>query len=159
MKQISWTRLLLSIALPVGVGVLASVFTQSGVDTWYRNIKKPSWNPPDAVFAPVWTTLYILMGIALYLIWQSNAAARVKRLAIGFWIAQLALNALWSFLFFSLHDIGLALVEIILLWLAILSTIFLFARVHKAAAWLMVPYISWVSFAAILNYTIWQLNS
>ena len=98
------------------------------------------------------------MGLALYLVWQKNARADIKQRAIGFWIVQLVLNALWSFLFFSLHAIGLALIEIILLWLAILITIFLFARISKWAAWLLVPYISWVSFAAILTYTIWQLN-
>lgn len=153
-----WIKLLLSILIPVGVGVLAGFFTQTGVDTWYRTIEKPSWNPPNAVFAPVWTTLYVLMGIALFLIWKSNAAQEEKRRAIIFWIGQLVLNAIWSFLFFKLHNIGLALFEIIVLWLAILITIFLFAHINKAAAWLLVPYISWVSFATILNYTIWQLN-
>jgi tryptophan-rich sensory protein len=153
-----WLKLLLSIVLPVGVGVVAGLFTQTGVDTWYRTIEKPSWNPPDAVFAPVWTTLYILMGIALYLVWNSKAAPAAKRRAILFWMVQLVLNAAWSFLFFTRHNIGLALVEIVVLWLVILITIFLFARIRKVAAWLMVPYISWVSFAMILTYTIWQLN-
>jgi benzodiazapine receptor len=153
-----WIRLLMSIAVPVGVGVLAGLFTQTGVDGWYRTIKKPGWNPPDAIFAPVWTTLYILMGIALYLIWRSDAPVQQKRPAILFWIVQLVLNALWSFLFFNRHQIDLALAEILFLWLAILITIFLFARIRKLAAWLLVPYISWVSFAAILTYTIWRLN-
>lgn len=151
-------KLLLSIAIPLLVGVLAGLFTQEGVDGWYRTIEKPSWNPPDGFFAPVWTTLYILMGIAFYLVWKSNAPVQQKRKAVLFWIGQLVLNALWSFLFFNRQQIGLALAEIIVLWLAILITIFLFARIHKLAAWLLVPYISWVSFAAILTFTIWQLN-
>ncbi len=151
-------RLLLCIGIPVGTGFLSSLFTQTGVDGWYRTIEKPGWNPPDAVFAPVWTTLFVLMGIALFLVWKQNTPAQQKRPAIVFWAAQLVLNALWSFLFFSQHRIGLALVEIVVLWLAILITIFLFARISKAAAWLLVPYISWVSFAAILNLAIWQLN-
>lgn len=153
-----WIKLLISIVIPVGVGALSGWFTASGVNGWYRTIAKPSWNPPDAVFAPVWTTLYILMGIALYLVWRRDAPAKAKRRAVIFWVGQLVLNVIWSFLFFSKHDIGFALIEILLLWLVILVTIFLFARISKAAAWLLVPYISWVSFAAILNYAIWQLN-
>jgi tryptophan-rich sensory protein len=152
-------KLLIAIAVPVGTGALAGYFTASGVDTWYRTIEKPAWNPPDAVFAPVWTTLYILMGIAFYLVWKSNVAPELKRRATVMWIVQLVLNAAWSFLFFNRHAIGLALIEIIILWLAILLTIILFARIRKVAAWLLVPYISWVSFATILTYTIWKLNA
>jgi tryptophan-rich sensory protein len=152
-------KLLMAIAVPVGTGALAGYFTASGVDIWYRTIEKPAWNPPDAVFAPVWTTLYILMGIAFYFVWISNADPVLKRRATVMWVVQLVLNAAWSFLFFKRHDIGLALLEIIVLWLAILLTIFIFARIRKAAAWLLVPYISWVSFATILTYTIWKLNT
>jgi translocator protein len=155
----SWVKLLISIAVPLAVGTLAGLFTANSVNGWYRTIIKPDWNPPDAVFAPVWTTLYILMGIALYLVSKKEVPFAEKRPAIIFWIVQLVLNALWSFLFFSVHTIGLALVEIIVLWLAILITIFSVARISKLAAWLLVPYISWVSFATILTYTIWQLNS
>src|SRR5215217_2081855 len=115
-----WLRLLLSIFIPVSVGALSGFFTAQGVNTWYRTIEKPGWNPPDGVFAPVWTTLYILMGIALFLVWNSTAAAEEKRRAVTFWVIQLMLNAMWSFLFFSRHDIGFALLDIIVLWLAIL---------------------------------------
>ena len=149
---------MIAVAVPVGTGALAGYFTASGVDTWYRTIEKPEWNPPDAVFAPVWTTLYILMGIAFYLVWKSHAAPEVKRRATVIWILQLVLNAAWSFLFFNRQAIGAALAEIMVLWFAILLTIFLFARIRKAAAWLLVPYISWVSFATLLTYTIWKLN-
>lgn len=151
-------KLVIAVLLPVGVGILSGLFTARGVPGWYRTLAKPSWNPPNAVFAPVWTVLYILMGIALYLVWKSNTSMEAKKPALMFWAGQLVLNAIWSFLFFSQHAIGLALVEIVLLWLFILITIFLFARISNVAAWLLVPYISWVSFAAILNFTIWQLN-
>ena len=151
-------KLIIAIAVPVAVGAFSGFFTASGVDGWFQTIKKPDWNPPSAVFAPVWTTLYILMGIALYLVWKSNAPAAQKKQAILFWCGQLVLNGLWSFIFFNQHAIGFALFEICLLWLAILVTIFLFARIHKAAAWLLVPYISWVSFASLLTYAIWRLN-
>jgi translocator protein len=153
-----WLKLLISITVPLAAGTLAGLFTARGVNGWYRTITRPDWNPPDAVFAPVWTMLYILMGIAFYLVWQKRAPAAIKQPAITFWIVQLILNALWSFLFFSVHAIGWALTEILVLWLAILITIFTVARVSKLAAWLLVPYISWVSFATILTYTIWQLN-
>ena len=154
-----WLKLLISVMIPLAVGGLSGWFTAAGVNGWYRTIQKPAWNPPDAVFAPVWTVLYILMGIALYLVWNNKITSlNNKRPAITFWIVQLVLNAIWSFLFFSRHNIGLALVEIILLWVAIVITIFLFARVNKMAGWLLVPYISWVSFAALLNAAIWHLN-
>src|SRR4051812_48135257 len=154
-----WLKLLISVAIPLGVGALSSLFTIRGVNGWYRTIAKPAWNPPDAVFAPVWTTLYILMGIALYLVWRKNGLAHSRQSAISFWILQLVLNAFWSFIFFSLHKIGLALADIILLWLSILITIFLFSNHSKVAAWLLVPYISWVTFATILNFSIWRLNT
>lgn len=154
-----WLKLVVCILIPLGVGALASFFTATGVSTWYRTIARPDWNPPDVVFAPVWTTLYILMGVALYLIWRKEVLESLKRSAIGWWVVQLVLNALWSFLFFSLQTIGLALIEIIVLWFAILGTIFSFARISKMAAWLLVPYISWVTFATILTFAIWRLNS
>lgn len=148
----------IAVTVPLAVGALSGVATASGVSGWYKTLAKPVWNPPNAVFAPVWTVLYILMGIALFLVWKSAAPMKIKRPAITFWIGQLALNATWSFLFFYQQQIGFALLEIGLLWIAILITIFCFARISKTAAWLLVPYISWVSFAAILNYAIWQLN-
>lgn len=154
----NWVKLLISIALPLMVSAAAGYFTVTGLGSWYQNLQKPSWNPPNWLFGPVWTVLYIMMGIAFYLVWRSGAAVRTKQKAMGAWIVQLVLNFLWSFIFFNQHAIGSALIEIIILWLAILVTIFLFARCSKAAAWLLVPYISWVSFAAFLTYTIWILN-
>jgi tryptophan-rich sensory protein len=151
-------KLVISIAIPVSVGAISGFFTISGVESWYQTIVKPSWNPPNRIFGPVWTTLYIMMGVALYLIWKSESSDILKKTAIILFSFQLILNFLWSLIFFNQHLIGWALVEIIMMWVAILLTIFAFANVSKTAAWLLVPYIAWVSFATILNYTIWQLN-
>lgn len=152
------TKLIISIALPVAVGATSGFFTATGVDSWYQTINKPSWNPPGWIFGPVWTTLYVMMGIALFLVWKSNTNEALKKTAITLFAVQMVLNFFWSFIFFKQEQSGWALVEIIVLWVAILLTIFAFAKVNKTAAWLLVPYISWVSFATILNYTIWKLN-
>lgn len=154
----NWIKLVISIAIPVGVGMFGSLFTRPEIDGWYQTIEKPGWQPPNWVFGPVWTTLYIMMGIAFYLVWKSSATVGKKRPAMVLWGVQLVLNFFWSFIFFRLHQIGWALAEIIVLWLAILLTIFAFARISRVAAWLMVPYISWVSFAGLLTYAIYQLN-
>lgn len=151
-------KAVISLAIPLGIGALGSIFTTPEIDSWYRTIEKPSWNPPDGVFGPVWTSLYVLMGIAFFLVWKADRTAAGKSTAIILYSIQLLLNLGWSWIFFSRHAIGWALAEIIVLWVFILLTIFSFARFSKVAAWLLVPYISWVSFAAILNYTIWQLN-
>lgn len=151
-------RLIISIAIPLIIGGLSGFFTATGVDSWYQTILKPSWNPPSWIFGPVWTALYVMMGISLYLVWKSNVEQNIKKKAITFFALQLTLNFFWSLIFFMLHSPGWALVEIVVLWLFILLTIFAFAKSSKAAAWLLVPYISWVSFASILTYTIWQLN-
>ena len=151
-------KLVISILIPLLVGVVAGSFTASGVDGWYALASKPSFNPPNWVFAPVWTTLYILMGIALFLVWRSNADRSVKHTALVLFAIQLALNFAWSFIFFSLQQTGRAFAEIILMWLTILLTIAWFGKISKTAAWLLVPYICWVSFASVLNYYIWQLN-
>lgn len=155
----NWVKLVISIAMPVAVGAIAGLFTRPEIDGWYQTINKPSWQPPNWVFGPVWTALYIMMGIALYLVWRSNVEAKIKRAAIVLWVVQLVFNFFWSYIFFRQHQIDWALGEIIVLWLFILFTIFAFAKINKTAAWLLVPYISWVTFASILTYTIYQLNS
>ncbi|MEN9547444.1 MAG: hypothetical protein RIR12_35 [Bacteroidota bacterium] len=154
----NWLKLIIAILIPVTVGGLSGFFTANNVGTWYTTIQKPSWNPPNWIFGPVWTTLYILMGIALYLVWKADSTNFFKKLAIVFFTLQLVLNFFWSFIFFQQHQMGWALVEIIALWLAILATIYSFANISKTAAWLLVPYIAWVSFATILNYTLWKIN-
>jgi len=152
-------KLVISIVATVGIGLLGGIFTGPEIQTWFVHLQKPSWNPPNWLFAPVWSTLYLLMGIAFYLVWKSPEETDRKRWAIIIFIVQFALNFFWSFIFFREHQMGWAFVEIIVLWLAILCTIIAFSNINKTAAWLLVPYISWVSFAAILNYTIWQLNA
>ena len=154
----NWIKAFIAILIPLLVGGISGYFTATGVGTWYIQINKPTWNPPNQIFAPMWTTLYIMMGIALFLIWKSNAAAADKKKAITFWGIQMLLNFLWSFIFFNQHLIGHALADIVGMWLFILFTIFAFAKIHKTAAWLLVPYIAWVSFAGVLNYAIWRLN-
>lgn len=150
-------KLIIAIAVPLLVGFSAGQFTAAEIPTWYASIKKPSWNPPSWVFAPVWTTLYVMMGIAWFLIWKAPAT-EMKKWGMILFVLQLVLNFFWTFIFFAKHQPGAAFIEIVVLWLAILCTIIAFSKINKTAAWLLVPYISWVSFAAILNYTIWQLN-
>ena len=148
---------IISIAIAQGAGVIGSFFTVSGVATWYTTIVKPEWNPPSWVFGPVWITLYTLMGIAAYLIWQ-NKEKRGAKAALIVYGVHLALNALWSILFFGLQNPGAAFAEIIILLIFITATLILFWRVHKMAGVLLLPYLAWVSFAAYLNYAIWTLN-
>lgn len=154
----NWVRLVIALLLPQVAGITAALVTETGESSWYRTLQKPDWNPPNWLFAPVWTTLYIMMGVAFYLIWKSSAPSAQKRPAMRFWITQLVFNFFWTIVFFGLHQPGWALAEICCLWMLILITIFLFARISRLAAWLLVPYISWVSFAALLNYAIWELN-
>lgn len=154
----NWIKLIIALALPQIVGLSGALLTNTGDSSWFQQIEKPSWNPPSWLFAPVWTTLYILMGIALYIVWKSGAPDRLKKPAITLWAVQLVLNFFWTLIFFGAEEPGWALVEIIALWVAILLTIFAFARISKLSAWLLVPYIAWVSFASILTATIWQLN-
>ena len=151
-------KLIIAIIIPVAVGAISGFFTATGVESWYQTINKPSWNPPGWIFGPVWTTLYVMRGIALFLVWKSDSSDVLKKTAIALFAIQLILNFFWSFIFFDQQQIGWALVEIIVMWFFILLTIFAFGNVSKLAAWLLVPYISWVSFATILNYTIWKLN-
>lgn len=152
------TKLILCIAGPLLIGFAGSLFTIEAIPVWYASLQKPNWNPPNWLFGPVWTTLYILMGIAAYLVWKTITASAFKKWGLLLYSLQLVLNLFWSYLFFTRHQLGTALIEIVVLWLTILCTIIAFSKVNKTAAWLLVPYISWVSFATILNYTIWQLN-
>ena len=139
-------------------GGIGSLATSDSLRTWYPTLRKPSWNPPDAVFGPVWTALYALMGIALYLVLRRRMD-RETRAALALFGVQLALNTLWSLLFFGRRSPGAAFAEIVLLWFAVLLTILAFRRVSVAASVLLVPYLLWVSFAAALNLAIWRLNA
>lgn len=157
-KNVNISKLLASILLCQLAGVLGSVFTASSLDNWYILLEKPSFNPPSWVFFPVWTTLYTLMGISLYLVWEKGLQKPEVKKGILIFGIQLGLNSLWSFLFFGLKSPYYAFIEIILLWFAILLTILQFRKISKTASYLLLPYIVWVSFAAVLNYYIWILN-
>lgn len=137
---------------------LGSAATAQNVTTWYPTIAKPAWNPPNWVFAPVWTTLYLLMSIAAWRAWRAATTPAAARITLGLYGAQLALNALWSVLFFWLHRPDLALVEIVVFLGLLITLFFRFARTDRLAAILWSPYVAWVSFATFLNYTIWTLN-
>lgn len=151
-------KFIIAVLIPLAVGSLAGYFTASSVNGWYTTLVKPSFNPPNWLFAPVWTSLYIMMGIALFLVWNSGAAEDVKRTAVTLFIVQLVLNFLWSFVFFYAQQPGWALVNIILMWIFIFLTILWFGKISSLSAWLLVPYICWVSFATVLNFAIWKLN-
>lgn len=137
-------------------GAIGSIATFPNINSWYADIVKPSFNPPNWIFAPVWTTLFLLMGISLYLIWISKN--KQKKQALNFFYIQLVLNIVWSYLFFALKSPAFAFMEIIVLWFFILLTIINFYRISKPASILLWPYLAWVSFASILNYAIWSLN-
>ncbi|MGW8184922.1 MAG: TspO/MBR family protein [Candidatus Moraniibacteriota bacterium] len=150
-------KLIIALLIPQLAGGLGSLFTASSVKGWYTTIQKAPLNPPGWIFGPVWTVLFLLMGYALYIVWISEDKAK-KNLAYVAFAIQLALNVFWSVIFFGLKSPGLALAEILILWLAIIFNIFIFYRISRTSAWLLVPYLLWVTFAAYLNYSIWILN-
>jgi benzodiazapine receptor len=139
-------------------GIVGSVFTSSSVGTWYQTINKPAFTPPGWVIGLVWTALFTLMGVALYLVWARGLRTPGAKSALSIFSLQLFLNILWSFFFFSLQNPFYAFMEIILLWIMILATMVSFYRIDRRATILLIPYILWVSFAAFLNYRVWQLN-
>lgn len=136
---------------------IGSLWTSASVGTWYQQIERPSWTPPDSLFGPVWTALYLMMAFALWLVWRERGVRGAPG-AMAAFAAQLVLNTAWSGIFFGLRMPALAFAELLLLWLAIAVTIVLFWRVRPLAAALLVPYIAWVSFAGALNFAIWRLN-
>ncbi len=156
MKINSALKFIISIVICELAGVIGLLFTSSSVSTWYATLPKPALNPPAWVFGPVWTTLYLLMGVSLWYVWKSNSSE--KKRALSLFVVQLVLNAIWTPVFFGAHSVGNAFAVIVLLWAAIVMTILIFRKVSKTAAWLLVPYILWVSFALYLNYAIWLLN-
>jgi translocator protein len=154
------TRILVMVVTCLGIGFLSGQVTKDAILTWYVTIEKPSFNPPNWIFRPVWTTLFIMMGVAGGLVWNNIDTNReVVKKALVFFGIQLFLNVLWSYLFFGLQNPMLALVEIILLWLMIYETYAKFVKIDKVAGYLLLPYLAWVSFAMVLNGSIWWLNS
>lgn len=158
-KKHNYWKLAITILVCETVGVISGLFTMNDIDIWYQSLHKPPFNPPAYIFAPVWATLYLMMGIAWWLILESDALKSYKSKAQSFFLLQLFLNFWWSILFFKFHSPVLALVDIILMIVSILFTIFSFAKISRSAAWLLVPYILWVGFATVLNYAIWVMNS
>jgi tryptophan-rich sensory protein len=156
--KINYFKLLASVLLCQFAGVIGSVFTASSLTDWYSLLEKPVFNPPSWVFFPVWTLLYTLMGISLYIVWEKGLHDRKVKIGLLIFGIQLVLNIFWSFLFFGLRSPYYGFVEIIFLWLAILLTIVQFRKISKTASYLLIPYILWVSFAALLNYNLWTLN-
>jgi len=144
--------LLLFVALPLLAAALGGLF---GPDAWYAALAKPSWNPPPWVFPPVWTALYLAMGIAAWLVWRTGS----RGWPLALWSAQLVLNALWTPLFFGLHRPDLAFADIVVLWVLVAATVVAFWRVRPAAGALLAPYLAWITFAAALNAAIWRLNA
>lgn len=145
-------------AVCLGAGALGAAVTTPEINGWYRTIVKPAWNPPDSLFGPVWTALYLMMATAAWLIWRPSGL-RAAAGPLGLFGAQLLLNSAWSWIFFGLHQPGWAVVEIVALWLAVAATTAIFFRTSRIAGWLLVPYLAWVSFACVLNFTIWRLNA
>jgi benzodiazapine receptor len=146
--------LVAALALTFSAAYVGSRFP---VDDWYAALSKPAWNPPNWLFGPVWGILYLLMAIAAWLVWRKSGFAGAA-IPLGVFVLQLGLNAAWSWIFFGRHELGLALIEILVLWCAILGTIIGFWRLNPISGILLVPYLLWVTFASVLNFTIWRLN-
>jgi len=158
MKLNNFLKLVIAIVASQLAGLIGSVFTISAIPTWYAAIQKPSFSPPNWIFGPAWTTLYLLMGVAAFLVWRHGFERKEVKTALTIFGGQLVLNTLWSIIFFGLHNPLWAFIEIIVLWLAILGTIIVFYKISRPAAYLLLPYILWVSFASVLNFSILILN-
>jgi len=181
MKYNDIIKLLACIIFCELAGAIGSIFTAPQIGQWYSTLNKPSFNPPNWIFGPVWTTIFVLMGISLYLVWKKNFAMHnkiecqcpcskisvckiiftepiKKGYVVSVFMAQLVLNILWSVLFFGMQSPGLALLDLVILWLMILVNIAFFYRISKISALLLLPYILWVTFAGVLNYFLWMLN-
>jgi tryptophan-rich sensory protein len=151
-------RLLGSVALCLGTGAIGGIVTAPAISEWYQYLNKPAFSPPNWIFAPAWTVLYLLMAISLFLIWKNGFSDKKRRTALVLFLVQLFLNALWSILFFGLRSPLAAMIDIILMWFAIAAVLFYFYRLNKTAGLLFIPYLLWVSFAAVLNFYILKLN-
>jgi tryptophan-rich sensory protein len=152
-----WLVLAASLALCFAAAGVGSYFTRPAIPFWYESLRKPAWTPPNWLFGPAWTLLYLAMAAAAWLVWR-RAGFGGARLALSLFLAQLVLNALWSYVFFGRRELGAALFEIILLWAAVFATMLAFWRVSPPAAWLIWPYLLWLTYAGFLNLSIWRLN-
>jgi tryptophan-rich sensory protein len=159
MKRDTLIKIIISVGICLGVGFLASIATQSSVNTWYETLEKPFFTPPNYLFGPVWTVLYILMGISAGIVWSRGLYHVWVKTALYHFVFQLMFNALWSLVFFSLQEILFALFTILTLFVLILLTFKWFKVVNKTAAYLLIPYAIWVLYAIALNFEIWRLNA
>lgn len=153
-----YIKLIICILICLSIGGISGYITANEIPAWYSTLNKPSFNPPNWIFTPVWTLLYILMGISLWLIWKSDVSSTIKNTAIFIFAIQLILNFFWSIIFFSFHQLGFSLIEIALFWIFILLSIFKFYPISTTATYLLIPYLLWVSFASVLNFALWKLN-
>jgi tryptophan-rich sensory protein len=151
-------KLFISIIICQSAGFIGSIFTTPSIPTWYAFIKKPTFTPPSWLFGPVWITLYILMGVSAFLVWKKGLGTEGVKLALGIFIVQLIFNSLWSIVFFGYKSIFGGLIVIIILWILILLSIIFFLKISIVAGVLLIPYIFWVSFASLLNFSIYKLN-
>lgn len=156
---ITISKLITSIVICQLAGVIGSLFTRPAIPTWYATLEKPSFTPPNGVFSPVWITLFVLMGIAAFLVWNKGLSDQRVKIALSIFAVQLILNVLWSVMFFGLRSPLAGLIDIVILWIAISLTVLSFFPISRAAGLLLIPYILWVSFAAVLNFSIWRLNT
>jgi len=153
-----WIKLIICILICQLAGVIGLLFTISSITSWYVNLNKPFFTPPDWLFGPVWLTIYTLMGISLYLVWNEKSKSKIK-IPLTLFFIQLVLNALWSVMFFGFQLIFYGLIEIIIMWIFIALTMFSFYRISRKAALILTPYIAWVTIATLLNYFVWVLNN
>jgi len=158
-RLIEIARLVASIIICQGAGLVGSIFTTPAIPTWYAALRKPSFSPPNWLFAPVWITLFALMGVSAFLVWRKGLGDPQVRIVLAIFVIQLILNTTWSVVFFGLRSPLGGLIVIAVLWVAILLTILNFFKISTTAGIVLIPYILWVSFAAVLNLFIWRLNS
>lgn len=151
-------KIIFSLLICQAAGLIGAIFNSTAVKTWYVHINKPGFTPPNWIFGPVWITLYLLMGISLFLVWNAEINTKVKQAALVLFFIQLILNILWSYFFFYLQSPLYGLIEIVILLIFIIFTMLRFFTIRPLAGFLLVPYVLWVGFAAVLNYSIWQLN-
>ncbi len=157
MKMNKFLKILVAVSLPLLVGSIAGLATSPNIKSWYAYLQKPVFSPPNWIFGPMWSLLYILMGVGLYMIWESEKG-ELRTRALKFFFIQLAFNFAWSFIFFEFRLIGVAFFEILLVWISVAAMIYTFYPVNKKAALLQIPYILWVTFATLLNGAVWALN-
>ena len=149
----------LALGIPFAVGTAAGIITAQSIPTWYGTLQKPAWNPPEALFGPIWAALYLLMGVALVLVRHSPVDQRSRRRAEAIFGLQLALNFAWTMIFFGGRSISAGLVAVVLLWASVVATIREFGRVRRSAALVLLPYLAWATLAVVLNAEIWRLNA